>query len=54
MSLLLSKSTLKLRIFHKLPLFIVGAALVTAPEMGKQTSALSGEVETFVKQIWAA
>jgi hypothetical protein len=28
MSLLLSKSTLKLRISHKLPLFIVGAALI--------------------------
>jgi hypothetical protein len=53
-SLSFSKSTLKLRISHKLPLFIVGAALVTAPEIGKQSSALSGEVEKFVKQIRAA
>ena len=34
MSLLLSKSTFKLRISHKLPLFIVGAALVTALAIG--------------------
>ncbi len=34
MSLLNSKSTFKLRISHKLPLFIVGAALVTALAIG--------------------